>query len=267
MTTTPAGPDSRARRSRIASGLRIVHATRAPLGSRALRRAPDVGRAVDVDPDPDRRPGSRRATCPRRRRIWSRLCRPRSTIGVMPDRLYFTESDDANALIASDPMALLIGFALDQQVTVQKAFSGPLDSGSGWARSIAAALAAADLEPIFRSAPRSIASPASMAEARPRPGRLHPRPLRRRRRPRLDATRADAATLRANLASLPGIRRDEDQGARRRARQAIRGRGRAGPRPVASHARRRRLAAGARRLPGGQAGPQGRVVEGRAGAA
>ena len=44
----------------------------------------------------------------------------------MPDRLYFTESDDANALIAADPMALLIGFALDQQVTVQKAFSGPL---------------------------------------------------------------------------------------------------------------------------------------------
>ena len=44
----------------------------------------------------------------------------------MPDRLYFTDSDEANALIATDPMALLIGFALDQQVTVQKAFMGPL---------------------------------------------------------------------------------------------------------------------------------------------
>ena len=44
----------------------------------------------------------------------------------VPDRLYFTDSDEANALIASDPMALLVGFALDQQVTVQKAFSGPL---------------------------------------------------------------------------------------------------------------------------------------------
>ena len=44
----------------------------------------------------------------------------------MPERLYFTESDEANALIASDPMALLVGFALDQQVTVQKAFAGPL---------------------------------------------------------------------------------------------------------------------------------------------
>lgn len=36
----------------------------------------------------------------------------------MPDRLYFTDSDDANALIASDPMALLIGFALDQHWSV-----------------------------------------------------------------------------------------------------------------------------------------------------
>ena len=43
----------------------------------------------------------------------------------MPSRLHFTDSDEANALIASDPMALLIGFALDQQVSVQKAFSGP----------------------------------------------------------------------------------------------------------------------------------------------
>jgi hypothetical protein len=48
----------------------------------------------------------------------------RSKIADVPDRLYFTESDDANALIAADPMALLIGFALDQQVQVQKAFAG-----------------------------------------------------------------------------------------------------------------------------------------------
>ena len=45
---------------------------------------------------------------------------------LVPERLYFTESDEANELIASDPMALLVGFVLDQQVTVQKAFSGPL---------------------------------------------------------------------------------------------------------------------------------------------
>lgn len=40
--------------------------------------------------------------------------------------MYFTDSDEANALIATDPLALLIGFMLDQQVTVQKAFEGPL---------------------------------------------------------------------------------------------------------------------------------------------
>ena len=44
----------------------------------------------------------------------------------MPDRLYYTDSDEANELIARDPLALLIGFALDQQVPVQTAFSGPL---------------------------------------------------------------------------------------------------------------------------------------------
>ena len=44
----------------------------------------------------------------------------------MPDRLHFTDSDEANELIAKDPMALLIGFGLDQQITVQQAFEGPL---------------------------------------------------------------------------------------------------------------------------------------------
>jgi uncharacterized HhH-GPD family protein len=43
-----------------------------------------------------------------------------------PDRLYFTDDDEACALIASDPFALLVGFALDQQITVQTAFAGPL---------------------------------------------------------------------------------------------------------------------------------------------
>ncbi len=41
------------------------------------------------------------------------------------DRLHFTGDEAADRLLVSDPMALLIGFALDQQVSVQKAFSGP----------------------------------------------------------------------------------------------------------------------------------------------
>jgi uncharacterized HhH-GPD family protein len=41
------------------------------------------------------------------------------------NRLHFTGDEAADRLLVSDPMALLIGFALDQQVPVQKAFSGP----------------------------------------------------------------------------------------------------------------------------------------------
>ena len=48
------------------------------------------------------------------------------TIRRMVDRLHFTDSDEANELLVSEPLALLVGFALDQQVTVQKAFMGPL---------------------------------------------------------------------------------------------------------------------------------------------
>jgi len=43
----------------------------------------------------------------------------------MTDRLHLTGDDEADRLLISEPMALLIGFALDQQVPVQKAFSGP----------------------------------------------------------------------------------------------------------------------------------------------
>ena len=44
----------------------------------------------------------------------------------MPDALHFTGNAEADELIAAEPLALLIGFALDQQVTVPTAFSGPL---------------------------------------------------------------------------------------------------------------------------------------------
>jgi uncharacterized HhH-GPD family protein len=44
-----------------------------------------------------------------------------------PTKLHFTGDDEADGLLASEPLALLIGFVLDQQVSVQKAFSGPLE--------------------------------------------------------------------------------------------------------------------------------------------
>ena len=82
----------------------------------------------------------------------------------MPDRLYFTDSDEANQLIAQDPLALLIGFALDQQVTVQKAFSGPLAIKERVGTLDAARLAATDLEPVFRERPAVHRFPGSMAK-------------------------------------------------------------------------------------------------------
>ena len=180
----------------------------------------------------------------------------------MPDRLFFTESDEANALIASDPMALLVGFALDQQVTVQKAFSGPLELRERLGALDAATLASADLEPVFRAKPAIHRYPGSMAK------RVHELAVHVRDRYDGDAARvwtdaADADALRANLAGASGLRRDEGQGARRRARQALRRRGRARARAVAPDARRRRLARRRCRLPGGEAHPQGRVVEGQ----
>src|SRR3984957_4351249 len=83
---------------------------------------------------------------------------------IVPDRLYFTESDEANALIASDPMALLVGFALDQQVTVQKAFAGPLALQQRLGSLDAGKIADADLEPLFREKPAIHRYPGKMAE-------------------------------------------------------------------------------------------------------
>ncbi len=48
-----------------------------------------------------------------------------ATTGV--DRLHFTGDEEADKLLVQQPLALLIGFVLDQQVTVQTAFYGPLE--------------------------------------------------------------------------------------------------------------------------------------------
>jgi uncharacterized HhH-GPD family protein len=122
----------------------------------------------------------------------------------MPDRLHFTESDEANELIASDPMALLVGFVLDQQVTVQKAFEGPLVLRERLGSIDAATLASADLEPAFREKPALHRYPGSMAK------RVHDLAVHIRDRYDGDAARvwtdaADSKELRANLSGLPGF--------------------------------------------------------------
>ena len=81
----------------------------------------------------------------------------------MTDQLHFTDSDAANELLVREPMALLIGFALDQQVTVQKAFSGPLVLQERLGTLDAVTIAGADLEPIFRERPAIHRFPGAMA--------------------------------------------------------------------------------------------------------
>ena len=81
----------------------------------------------------------------------------------MPDALWFTEDDAACRLLATDPFALLVGFALDQQVTVQQAFLGPLRLQERLGTLEPAAVAKADLEPLFREKPAIHRFPGSMA--------------------------------------------------------------------------------------------------------
>ena len=122
----------------------------------------------------------------------------------MPDRLYFTESDEANALIARDPMALLIGFALDQQVSVQKAFVGPLALRERLGTLDATALASTDLEPAFRAKPAVHRFPGAMA-TRVRDLAAHVRDNYGGDAARVWNDAATADELRANIAALPGF--------------------------------------------------------------
>jgi uncharacterized HhH-GPD family protein len=83
--------------------------------------------------------------------------------------LHITGDDKADALLSRDPLALLIGMVLDQQVPIEKAFSSPADllqrlGGKGPLN--AATIAALDpdeLGDIFRERPALHRYPGSMA--------------------------------------------------------------------------------------------------------
>lgn len=122
-------------------------------------------------------------------------------------RLPFTGDPDADAFIAHDALALLVGFVLDQQVTVQHAFSGPLELRrrlGGWS-----AEAIADAEPerlaaLFATRPALHRYPTSMA------GRVQGLCRTLVRDFGGDASHiwsdgADALTVRRRLLDLPGI--------------------------------------------------------------
>jgi uncharacterized HhH-GPD family protein len=84
----------------------------------------------------------------------------------MPEALHFTGDPESDALLAADPLALLIGFALDQQVSVQQAFSGPLKIKRRLGTLDAGAIAATDparLDEVFRERPAVHRFPGNMA--------------------------------------------------------------------------------------------------------
>ena len=181
--------------------------------------------------------------------------------------IHFTGDPEADAFLGESPLALMIGFVLDQQVTVQKAFSSPLVLSQRLGGLDAAEIAAMDpaqLEAVFREKPALHRFPANMA----------------RRTQEFCATIAseyggdaaavwtgarDGADLERRLLALPGI-------GEMKARTII---GviakRLGVRPRAGRSSRRSTRASAtstprRRsgVPGGQARPQGRVSSGAA---
>jgi uncharacterized HhH-GPD family protein len=122
----------------------------------------------------------------------------------VPEALWFTDDEEACRLLAEDPFALLVGFALDQQVTVQQAFLGPLRLKQRLGTLDPAAVAGADLEPLFREKPAIHRFPGSMAE------RVRELAATVAQEYGSDASRlwteaADGADLRRRISGLPGF--------------------------------------------------------------
>ncbi len=123
------------------------------------------------------------------------------------DRLHFTGNDEADRLLAREPLALLIGFALDQQVSVQKAFSGPAELRRRIGHLDAARIAAMDpaaLDEVFRRRPALHRFPGAMA------GRVQALCARVAAEYGGDASRVwtdarDGPDLQARLLALPSI--------------------------------------------------------------
>jgi uncharacterized HhH-GPD family protein len=122
----------------------------------------------------------------------------------MPAALYFTDDPDACALLARDPFALLVGFAIDQQVTVQKAFAGPYVLQQRAGTLDPKKLAAMDLGPLFSDKPAIHRFPGAMA------GRVRELAAVVTEEYGGDAARiwseaSDSADLKKRIGSLPGF--------------------------------------------------------------
>jgi uncharacterized HhH-GPD family protein len=83
-------------------------------------------------------------------------------------QMHLASRPDANALLATDPLALLIGMLLDQQVPMEKAFTSPADLRDRLGGTLDAATLAehdpAALEELFRQPPALHRFPAAMAK-------------------------------------------------------------------------------------------------------
>jgi uncharacterized HhH-GPD family protein len=123
---------------------------------------------------------------------------------AVPDALWFTDDADACRLLARDPFALLVGLALDQQITVQQAFLGPLRIKERLGTLEPKTLARTDLEPVFKEKPAVHRFPGSMAR------RVQELAAYVAEEYDGDAARIwtearDGADLRARLSALPGF--------------------------------------------------------------
>jgi uncharacterized HhH-GPD family protein len=118
--------------------------------------------------------------------------------------LHFTGNEEADALLAQDPLALLIGFALDQQVPVQTAFSGPLKIKQRLGTLDAHTLATTDLESVFREKPAVHRFPGTMA-SRVRELAAVVDDEYGGHAERVWTEAADGADLRRRISSLPGF--------------------------------------------------------------
>lgn len=85
-----------------------------------------------------------------------------------PDLLHFTESDEANRLLATDGLALLIGMLLDQQFPMERAFYGPQLLKDRLGEDLDEARIAAwdpeEMEAVFKGPPAIHRYPSSMAK-------------------------------------------------------------------------------------------------------
>jgi uncharacterized HhH-GPD family protein len=122
----------------------------------------------------------------------------------VPEALWFTEDEAACHLLADDPFALLVGFALDQQVTVQQAFLGPLRLKERLGSLDPATVAKSDLEPLFREKPAIHRFPGSMA-SRVRELASTVADEYDGDASRLWTEAADGADLRRRISDLPGF--------------------------------------------------------------